>query len=210
MEHITGPDFPTGGIINGRAGIVQAYRSGRGRIYVRAKAEVLVDEKSSRETIIVHEIPFQLNKSRLIERIAELVKEKKLEGISELRDESDKDGMRIVIEIRRGDSGEVVLNNLYAQTQLQSVFGINCVALIDGQPKILNLKQMLEAFLQHRREVVTRRTIFLLRKARNRGHILEGQAVALANIDEVIELIKKSATRTDCLLYTSPSPRDRG
>ena len=197
MEHITGPDFPTGGIINGRAGIVQAYRSGRGRIYVRAKAEVLVDDKSGRETIIVHEIPFQLNKSRLIERIAELVKEKKLEGISELRDESDKDGMRIVIEIRRGDSGEVVLNNLYAQTQLQSVFGINCVALIDGQPKILNLKQMLEAFLQHRREVVTRRTIFLLRKARNRGHILEGQAVALANIDEVIELIKKSATRTD-------------
>ena len=197
MEHITGPDFPTGGIINGRAGIVQAYRTGRGRIYVRAKADVLVDEKTNRETIIVHEIPFQLNKSRLIERIAELVKEKKLEGISELRDESDKDGMRIVIEIRRGDSGEVVLNNLYAQTQLQSVFGINCVALIDGQPKILNLKQMLEAFVQHRREVVIRRTIFLLRKARNRGHILEGQAVALANIDEVIELIKKSATRGD-------------
>ena len=197
MEHITGPDFPTGGIINGRAGIVQAYRTGRGRIYVRAKAEVLVDAKTNRETIIVHEIPFQLNKSRLIERIAELVKEKKLEGISELRDESDKDGMRIVIEIRRGDSGEVVLNNLYTQTQLQSVFGINCVALINGQPKILNLKQMLEAFVQHRREVVIRRTIFLLRKARNRGHILEGQAVALANIDDVIALIKESATRAD-------------
>ena len=174
MEHITGPDFPTGGIINGRAGIVQAYRTGRGRIYVRAKAEVIVDAKSGRETILVHEIPFQLNKSRLIERIAELVKEKKIEGISELRDESDKDGMRVVIEIRRGDSGEVVLNNLYAQTQLQSVSGINCVALINGQPKVLNLKQMLQAFVQHRREVVIRRTIFLLRKARARGHILEG------------------------------------
>ncbi len=197
MEHITGPDFPTGGIINGRAGIVQAYRTGRGRIYVRAKAEVVVDAKTSRETILVHEIPYQLNKSRLIERIAELVKEKKIEGISELRDESDKDGMRIVIEIRRGDSGEVVLNNLYAQTQLQSVFGINCVALINGQPKVLNLKQMLEAFVQHRREVVIRRTIYLLRKARARGHILEGQAVALANIDEVIELIKASPNRAE-------------
>ena len=170
MEHITGPDFPTGGIINGRAGIVQAYRTGRGRIYVRAKAEVVVDPKSSRETIIVHEIPFQLNKSRLIERIAELVKEKKIEGISELRDESDKDGLRVVIEIRRGDSGDVVLNNLYAQTQLQSVFGINSVALINGQPKVLNLKEMLQAFVQHRREVVIRRTIFLLRKARARTH----------------------------------------
>ncbi len=197
MEHITGPDFPTGGIINGRAGIVQAYRTGRGRIYVRAKAEVVVNEKTNRETILVHEIPYQLNKSRLIERIAELVKEKKIEGIAELRDESDKDGMRVVIEIRRGDSGEVVLNNLYAQTQLQSVFGINCVALINGQPKVLNLKQMLQAFVQHRREVVIRRTIFLLRKARARGHILEGQAVALANIDEVIELIKASPNRAD-------------
>ncbi|MEM7220638.1 MAG: DNA gyrase subunit A [Pseudomonadota bacterium] len=197
MEHIAGPDFPTGGIINGRAGIVQAYRTGRGRIYVRAKAEVVTDPKSGRESIIVHEIPYQLNKSRLIERIAELVKEKKIEGITELRDESDKDGMRIVIEVRRGDSGEVVLNNLYTQTQLQSVFGINCVALHEGQPKVLNLKQMLEAFLQHRREVVIRRTIFLLRKARARGHILEGQAVALANIDEVVELIKASKTRQD-------------
>ncbi len=197
MEHITGPDFPTGGIINGRAGIVQAYRTGRGRIYVRAKAEVIVDAKTHRETILVHELPYQLNKARLIERIAELVKDKKIEGISELRDESDKDGMRVVIEIRRGDSGEVVLNNLYAQTQLQSVFGINCVALLNGQPKVLNLKQMLEAFLHHRREVVIRRTIFLLRKARARGHILEGQAVALANIDEVVELIKASATRAE-------------
>ena len=197
MEHITGPDFPTGGIINGRAGIVQAYRTGRGRIYVRARAEVLRDERNNRERIIVHEIPYQLNKSRLIERIAELVKEKKIEGISELRDESDKDGLRIAIEIRRGDSGEVVLNNLYQQTQLQSVFGINCVALHDGQPKVLNLKQMLEAFVQHRREVVIRRTLFLLRKARARGHILEGQTVALANIDEVVELIKASASRQE-------------
>ncbi|MDZ7670757.1 MAG: DNA gyrase subunit A [Gammaproteobacteria bacterium] len=192
MEYITGPDFPTAAIINGRAGIVEAYRTGRGRIHVRARAEVLHDEKSNKDTIIVTEIPYQLNKARLIERIAELVKEKKIEGISELRDESDKDGLRIVIEMRRGDSGEVVLNNLYAQTQLQTVFGINCVALENGQPRVLNLKQMLEAFLQHRREVVTRRSIYLLRRARQRGHILEGQAVALANIDAVIELIKAS------------------
>jgi len=192
MEFITGPDFPTAAIINGRAGIVEAYRTGRGRIHVRARAEVLHDEKTNKDTIIVTEIPYQLNKARLIERIAELVKEKKIEGISELRDESDKDGLRIVIEMRRGDSGEVVLNNLYAQTQLQTVFGINCVALESGQPRVLNLKQMLEAFLQHRREVVTRRSIYLLRRARQRGHILEGQAVALANIDAVIELIKAS------------------
>ncbi len=194
MNHVTGPDFPTGAIINGRAGIVQAYKTGRGRIYVRSKAEVETDPKTGRDTIIVHEIPYQLNKARLIEKIAELVKEKRIEGISELRDESDKDGMRIVIEIRRGESGEVVLNNLYSQTQMQTVFGINCVALEDGQPKIMNLKQMLEAFIRHRREVVTRRTVYLLRKARERGHILEGQAVALSNIDEVIALIKASPT----------------
>jgi DNA gyrase subunit A len=192
MAHVQGPDFPTAAIINGRAGIVEAYRTGRGRIYVRARAEVIADEKSGRDTIVVHEIPYQVNKARLIERIAELVKEKKIEGISELRDESDKDGLRIVIELRRDVSGEVLLNNLYAQTQLQSVFGINCVALVDGQPRLLNLKQMLEAFIQHRREVVTRRSIFLLRRARGRGHIVEGQAVALANIDAVIELIKAS------------------
>jgi DNA gyrase subunit A len=191
---IPGPDFPTGAIINGRAGILHAYRTGRGRIYIRAKAEVEVDEKTNRERIIVHEIPYQLNKARLIERIAELVKEKRLEGISEIRDESDKDGLRVVIEIRRGDSGEVVLNNLYSQTQLQSVFGINIVALVDGQPKLLNLKQLLQHFIKHRREVVTRRTVYLLRKARERGHVLEGLAVAIANIDEVIELIKKSAS----------------
>ncbi len=192
MEYIQGPDFPTAGIINGRAGIVQAYRTGRGRIYVRARAEVVPNEKTGKDTIIITEIPYQLNKARLIEKIAELVKDKKIEGITELRDESDKDGLRVVIELRRGESGEVVLNNLYAQTQLQSVFGINCVALVDDQPRVLNLKQMLEAFIQHRREVITRRTIFLLRRARQRGHILEGQAVALANIDAVIELIKAS------------------
>ncbi|MEX2469713.1 MAG: DNA gyrase subunit A [Pseudohongiellaceae bacterium] len=192
MEHIQGPDFPTAGIINGRAGIVQAYRTGRGRIYVRARAEVLEDEKTGRQTIIVSEIPYQINKARLIEKIAELVKEKKLEGISELRDESDKDGLRIVIELRRGEVGDVVLNNLYAQTSMQSVFGINMVALVDGQPRLLNLKEILEAFIRHRREVVSRRTVFLLRKARERGHVLEGLAVALANIDAVIELIKTS------------------
>jgi DNA gyrase subunit A len=192
MEHIPGPDFPTGAIINGRAGIIQAYRTGRGRIYVRARAEVINDEKRGKDIILIHELPYQLNKARLIERIAELVKEKKIEGITELRDESDKDGMRVVIELRRGEIGDVVLNNLYAQTQLQSVFGINMVALVDGQPKILNLKQILEAFIRHRREVVTRRTVYLLRKARERGHVLEGLAIALSNIDPVIELIKSS------------------
>ncbi len=197
MEIIPGPDFPTGGIINGRAGIVQAYRTGKGRIYVRAKTEIVQDEKSNRETIIVHEIPYQLNKARLIERIAELVKEKKIEGISELRDESDKDGLRVVIELKRGEVGEVVLNNLFAQTQLQSVFGINIVALVDGQPKLLNLRQLLDYFLLHRRSVVTRRTVYLLRKARERGHILEGQAIAIASIDPLIELIKSSATPAD-------------
>ncbi|GAB5499540.1 MAG: DNA gyrase subunit A [Pseudohongiellaceae bacterium] len=197
MEYIRGPDFPTAGIINGRAGIVQAYRTGRGRIYVRARAEVIEDEKTGRQTIIVSEIPYQLNKARLIERIAELVKEKKLEGISELRDESDKDGLRIVIELRKGEMGDVVLNNLYAQTAMQSVFGINMVALVDGQPKILNLKEMLEAYLRHRREVVSRRTQYLLRKAREKGHVLEGLAVALANIDAVIELIKSSPSAAE-------------
>ncbi|MBU3071644.1 DNA gyrase subunit A [Aestuariicella sp. G3-2] len=197
MEIIPGPDFPTGGIINGRAGIVQAYRTGRGRIYIRAKAEIERDDKANKETIIINEIPYQLNKARLIEKIAELVKEKKIEGISELRDESDKEGLRVVIELKRGEVGEVVLNNLYAQTQLQSVFGINVVALVDGQPKLLNLKELLTHFVRHRREVVTRRTVYLLRKARERGHILEGLAVAISNIDPVIELIKTSASPAD-------------
>ena len=197
MEHIQGPDFPTAAIINGKAGIVQAYTTGRGRIYMRAKAEVIENEKSGKQTIIVSEIPYQLNKSKLIEKIAELVKEKKIEGITELRDESDKDGLRIVIELRKGEMGDVVLNNLYAQTQMQSVFGINMVALVEGQPRLLNLKEMLDAFIRHRREVVSRRTSYLLRKARDRGHILEGLAVALANIDEVIALIKSSPTSAE-------------
>jgi DNA gyrase subunit A len=198
MQFIPGPDFPTAGIINGRAGIIEAYRTGRGRIYMRARAVVEdMDKAGGRQQIIITELPYQLNKARLIEKIAELVKEKKLEGITELRDESDKDGMRVVIELRRGEVGEVVLNNLYAQTQMQSVFGINVVALVDGRPRILNLKDMLEVFVRHRREVVTRRTVFELRKARERGHILEGQAVALSNIDPVIALIKASPTPAD-------------
>ena len=191
MEHIQGPDFPTGAIINGRAGIVKAYRTGRGRIYVRAKARV-ENAGSGKETIVVEEIPYQVNKAQMIERIAELVKERRIEGITEIRDESDKDGLRVVIELRRGENGEVVLNNLYAHSQLQQVFGINCVALVEGQPRTVNLRDMLGAFLRHRREVVVRRAVFLLRRARRRGHLLEGQAVALENIDEVVELIRSS------------------
>ena len=197
MEYIPGPDFPTAAIINGRAGILQAYRTGRGRIYIRSRADIEHDEKRNKSTIIITELPYQLNKARLIEKIAELVKEKKIEGISELRDESDKDGLRVVIELRRGENAEVVLNNLYAQTQLESVFGINIVALVDGQPKILNLKEMLEAFVRHRREVVTRRTVYELRKARERGHLVEGLAVALSNIDPMIEMIKASTTSSE-------------
>ncbi|MBW8074191.1 MULTISPECIES: DNA gyrase subunit A [Metallibacterium] len=193
LRYVPGPDFPTAGIINGSAGIHEAYRTGRGRVLMRARAEVET-EANGRETIIVTELPYQVNKARLIEKIAELVKEKKIEGISELRDESDKDGMRIVIEVRRDAMADVVLNNLYQQTQLQAVFGINMVALLDGQPRLLNLKQVLEAFIRHRREVVVRRTIFDLRKARARAHILEGLTVALANIDSMIELIKTSAS----------------
>ncbi|MEZ5524745.1 MAG: DNA gyrase subunit A [Pseudomonadales bacterium] len=197
MQHIPGPDFPTAAFINGRKGIVDAYRTGRGKIYMRARHEIETDEKSGKHTIIVTEIPYQVNKARLIEKIAELVKEKTIQGITELRDESDKDGMRIVIELRRGEVPEVILNNLYAQTQMETVFGINVVALVDGQPRTLNLKQLLDAFIRHRREVVTRRTVYELRKARERGHILEGQAVALSNIDPVIELIKTSPTSAE-------------
>ncbi|MCJ7926791.1 MAG: DNA topoisomerase (ATP-hydrolyzing) subunit A [Pantoea vagans] len=192
MEHIPGPDFPTAAIINGRRGIEEAYRTGRGKIYIRARGEVEADAKTGRETIIIHELPYQVNKARLIEKIAELVKEKRVEGISALRDESDKDGMRIVIEIKRDAVGEVVLNNLYSLTQLQTSFGINMVALHQGQPKIMALKEILDAFVRHRREVVTRRTIFELRKARDRAHILEGLAIALANIDPIIELIRRA------------------
>jgi len=194
MEHIPGPDFPTAGIINGAAGIYSAYRTGRGRVHIRARTSVETINARGKEAIIVTELPYQVNKARLIEKIAELVREKRLEGISELRDESDKDGMRIVIELKTGEVSDVVLNNLYKHTSMQSVFGINMVALHDGQPKLMNLKDVLKAFLAHRREVVTRRTIFDLRKARDRAHILEGQTVALANIDEVIALIKASAS----------------
>ncbi|MAZ65867.1 MAG: DNA gyrase subunit A [Kangiellaceae bacterium] len=194
MEIIPGPDFPTAGIINGRAGILEAYRTGRGRIYVRARHHIETDEKSSKDSIIVTELPYQVNKARLIEKIAELVKDKKIEGITELRDESDKDGMRMVIELRRGEVPDVILNNLYAQSQMQTVFGINMVALEDGQPKLFNLKDILTSFIRHRREVVTRRSIYELRKAREKAHVLEGLAIALANIDPIIELIRRSPT----------------
>ena len=197
LEYIPGPDFPTAGIISGRAGIEEAYRTGRGKIKIRARAEIEVHETSGKETIIVHELPYQVNKARLIEKMAELVKDKRLEGISALRDESDKDGMRMVIEVKRGEVGEVVLNNLYKLTQMQVSFGLNMVALTNGQPKIFNLKEMLEAFVLHRREVVTRRTIFELRKARERAHILEGLSIALSNIDPIIELIKSSTNRKE-------------
>ncbi len=197
MEHITGPDFPTAAIINGREGIVDAYRTGRGKVLMRARHHFEMDDKNGKESIIFTEIPYQVNKARLVEKIAELVKDKKIEGITELRDESDKDGMRIVIELRRGEVPEVLLNNLFAQTQLQTVFGINVVALVDGQPKTLNLKEMISAFVKHRREVVTRRTIYELRKARERGHILEGLAIALANIDPIIAMIKASPTSAE-------------
>jgi DNA gyrase subunit A len=193
MAHLPGPDFPTAAIINGVRGIHEAYHTGRGRVYLRARHEV-EEMEGGRQRIVVTELPYQVNKARLMEKIAELVKEKKLEGLSELRDESDKDGMRMVIELKRGEMVEVVLNNLYKQTQMQSVFGINMVALVDGQPRLLNLRQMLDAFLRHRREVVTRRTLYELRKARERAHILEGLAVALANIDPIIELIKQSSS----------------
>ena len=192
MELVPGPDFPTAGIINGAREIYNAYTTGRGRILVRALATIEEIDDNGREAIIVSELPYQVNKARLIERIAELVRGKLIEGISELRDESDKDGMRVVIELKRGENSEIVLNNLYKQTPMESVFGVNMVALIDGQPKLLNLKDFIDAFLRHRREIVTRRTVYELRKARERAHILEGLAVALANIDEMIALIKAS------------------
>ena len=200
IKLIPGPDFPTAGLIHGAQGIVSAYSTGRGRIYVRARTHTEPLATANREAIVITELPYQVNKARLIEKIADLVRDKRLEGISELRDESDKDGMRVVIELRRGELSDVVLNNLYKQTQLQSVFGINMVGLVDGQPKLLALKEMLEVFLRHRREVVTRRTLFELRKARERAHVLEGQTVALANIDEVIELIKASRSPAEARL----------
>ncbi len=210
MEYITGPDFPTAAIINGRRGILDAYRTGRGKIYIRAQADIETDEKTGRETIIVTEIPYQVNKASLIEKIAELVKDKRIEGISGLRDESDKDGMRIVVEIKRDAVGEVVLNHLFSQTQMQVSFGINMVALHQGQPKLLNLKEIIAAFIRHRREVVTRRTIFELRKARDRAHILEALAVALANIDPVIELIRQAPTPAEAKAALIAQPWDLG
>jgi DNA gyrase subunit A len=194
MEIIPAPDFPTAGIIYGLAGVREGYRTGRGKVVMRAKCHFEDIDRGQRQAIIVDEIPYQVNKKTLLERIAELVHEKKIEGISHIQDESDKSGMRVVIELKRGEVPEVVLNNLYKQTQLQDTFGINMVALIDGQPRLCNIKQLLEIFLEHRREVVTRRTVFELRKARERGHVLEGLAVALANIDEFIETIKASPT----------------
>jgi len=193
MKFLPGPDFPTAGLINGNRGIREAYHTGRGRIQVRARAHFEDIDKSARQSIVVTELPFQVNKARLVEKIADLVKEKRLEGISGLRDESDKDGMRLVVELRRGEAPDVVLNNLFQHTQMQTVFGINLVALVDGQPRLLNLKRLVETFVRHRREVVTRRTLFDLRKARDRAHVLEGLAVALANIDPVIALIKAAA-----------------
>ncbi len=192
MEIVPGPDFPTAGIINGARGIAEAYATGRGRIYVRARTHVETSPKG-KEAIIVTELPYQVNKARLLERIAELVKEKKIDGITGLRDESDKDGMRVVIELRRGEVSEVMINNLYKHTQMQNVFGINMVALVDGQPRILNLKQILDAFIRHRKEIVTRRTIYELRKAREKAHEREGLAIALANIDPIIALIRAAA-----------------
>ncbi|MFC4299121.1 DNA gyrase subunit A [Castellaniella hirudinis] len=194
IERIPAPDFPTGGIIYGMAGVREGYRTGRGRVIMRAKVHFEDMERGNRQAIVVDAIPYQVNKKSLQERIAELVNEKKIEGISDIRDESDKDGMRLVIELKRGEVPEVVLNNLYKNTQLQETFGMNMVALVDGQPRLLNLKQMVQYFLQHRREVVTRRTIFQLRKARERGHVLEGLAVALANIDDFIAIIKAAPT----------------
>lgn len=192
MRYLPGPDFPTAGIINGVRGIREAYLTGKGRVYMRARTHVEEDERTGKQTIVATELPYQVNKARLIERIAELVKDKKLEGIAALRDESDKDGIRVVIELKRGEVAEIMLNNLYQHTAMQSVFGINMVALVDGQPRLLDLKSMLEAFLRHRREVVTRRTVYDLGKARDRAHVLEGLAVALVNIDPVIALIKAS------------------
>ena len=194
MKWIPGPDFPTAGIINGRAGIAKAYKTGRGIVYVRAKTEIEINEKTNKAAIIVHELPYQVNKARLLEKIGELVRDKKIEGISGLRDESDKSGMRMVIEVRRNEQPEVILNNLFSQTQLQTTFGINMVALCNGRPQVMDLKWMLHEFLQHRREVVTRRTIYELRKAKERAHILEGLGVAIANIDEMVALIKSVKT----------------
>ena len=192
IKDISGPDFPTGGTIDGRAGIYEAYKTGRGIIHTRSNTSIEEDEKSGKQSLIINEIPYMVNKARMLEKIAELVKDKKIEGITEIRDESDKDGLRVVIEVRKGDSVDVLENNLFAQTQLEQSFGINFTVLVDGQPKEVNLKEMLEAFVKHRKEIITKRTQYDLKKAKERGHIVEGLMVAIANIDEVITIIKKS------------------
>jgi DNA gyrase subunit A len=210
MKLVPAPDFPTAGIIYGLAGVHEGYRTGRGRVVMRARAHFEDMEKGNRQAIVVDELPYQVNKKALLEKIAELVTEKRIEGISDIRDESDKDGIRVVIELKRGELPEVVLNNLYKQTQLQDSFGMNMVALVDGQPRLLNLQQLIEAFVSHRREVVTRRTAFDLRKARERGHVLEGLAVALSNVDEVIALIKAAPApaeaKRELMARAWPSP----
>ena len=193
MQYIPGPDFPTAGIINGRAGIKEAYQTGRGRVYLRALTSIEVDEDSNKQTLLIHELPYQVNKARLLEKIGELVKEKKVEGITAIRDESDKEGMRVVIEMRRGENADVILNNLFVHTQMETVFAINMVALDQGQPRILNLKELLDAFIRHRQEVVTKRSVYELKKARERAHILEGLGIALVHIDEMIVLIKAAS-----------------
>ena len=214
MKLVPAPDFPTAGIIHGVAGVHEGYRTGRGRVVMRARTHFEDMEKGNRQSIVVDELPYQVNKKALLERIAELVTEKKIDGISDIRDESDKDGIRVVVELKRGELPEVVLNNLYKQTQLQDTFGMNMVALVDGQPRLLNLREMIDAFVAHRREVVTRRTVFDLRKARERGHILEGLAVALSNVDEVIALIKAAPAPADAKrglmarLWASPLVRE--
>ncbi|MBT6232403.1 MAG: DNA gyrase subunit A, partial [Nitrosomonadales bacterium] len=194
IEKIPAPDFPTAGIIHGISGVREGYRTGRGRVVMRGRTHTEELDRGKREAIIIDELPYQVNKKNFIEKIAELVNSKKIDGISDLRDESDKSGMRVVIELKRGEIPDVVLNNLYKQTQLQDSFGMNMVALIDGQPKLLNLKEILDAFLRHRREVITRRTVYDLKKARDRGHVLEGLAVALENVDEMIKIIKSAKT----------------
>jgi DNA gyrase subunit A len=212
MQHIPGPDFPTAGIINGAQEIVAGYKTGRGRLSVRARTHIEDLERSGRQAIVISELPYQVNKARLIERIAELVKDKQLDGIANdgLRDESDKDGMRVVIELRKGEVPDIVLNNLYAQTPMETVFGINMVALVEGQPRLLSLKELLEAFVRHRREVVTRRTIFDVRKARERAHVLEGLSVALSNIDEVIATIKRSPSPAEARTALMARPWESG
>ena len=191
IQEISGPDFPTGGTIDGRSGIYEAYKTGRGIIHIRSNTSI-EEDKNGKQSLIINEIPYMVNKSKMLEKIAELVKEKKIEGITEIRDESDKDGLRVVIEVRKGDSVEVLENNLFAQTQLEQSFGINLTVLVDGQPREVNLKEILEAFIKHRKNIITKRTIFDLKKAKERGHIVEGLMVAIANIDEVITIIKKS------------------